>query len=114
MMSDKSPRQSMSKKSGKSLKDKRAEKKAKSSRTTASRTQSMPRNAETRPLLTLGVLAHSRKENERRLPIHPMHFQRVDADLRDASTSRPGTANGSASPTRNWRRTWAGCGRGTS
>jgi hypothetical protein len=30
-MSDKSPRQSMSKKSGKSLKDKRAEKKAKSS-----------------------------------------------------------------------------------
>ena len=43
----------------------------------------MPRNAETRPLLTLGVLAHSRKENERRLPIHPMHFQRVDADLRE-------------------------------
>ena len=43
----------------------------------------MPRNAEARPLLTLGVVAHSRKENERRLPIHPMHFQRIDADLRE-------------------------------
>jgi hypothetical protein len=43
----------------------------------------MPRNADARPLLTLGVVAHSRKENERRLPIHPMHFQRIDADLRD-------------------------------
>ena len=37
----------------------------------------MPRNADARPLLTLGVVAHSRKENERRLPIHPMHFQRI-------------------------------------
>ena len=43
----------------------------------------MPRNADARPLLTLGVVAHSRKENERRLPIHPMHFQRIDADLRE-------------------------------
>ena len=42
----------------------------------------MPRNADARPL-TLGVVAHSRKENERRLPIHPMHFQRIDADLRE-------------------------------
>ena len=33
-------------------------------------------------LLTLGVLATSRKENERRLPIHPHHFERIDADLR--------------------------------
>ena len=43
----------------------------------------MPRNADARPLLTLGVVAHSRKENERRLPIHPMHFERIDADLRE-------------------------------
>jgi alanine dehydrogenase len=33
-------------------------------------------------MLNLGVPAHSRKENERRLPIHPMHFERIDADLR--------------------------------
>jgi alanine dehydrogenase len=34
------------------------------------------------PLLTLGVLAGSRKENERRLAIHPRHIGRIDADLR--------------------------------
>ncbi|MEO5877334.1 MAG: N(5)-(carboxyethyl)ornithine synthase [Streptosporangiaceae bacterium] len=27
-------------------------------------------------------MAHSRKENEHRLPIHPAHFERIDADLR--------------------------------
>ncbi|MEU1956288.1 N(5)-(carboxyethyl)ornithine synthase [Nocardia rhamnosiphila] len=32
--------------------------------------------------LSLGVIARSRKENERRLPIHPHHFDRIDADLR--------------------------------
>ncbi|MET8678003.1 N(5)-(carboxyethyl)ornithine synthase [Streptomyces sp. NPDC004647] len=32
--------------------------------------------------LKLGVLSESRKENERRLPIHPSHFERIDADLR--------------------------------
>ncbi|MGZ4597228.1 MAG: N(5)-(carboxyethyl)ornithine synthase [Actinomycetes bacterium] len=32
--------------------------------------------------LSLGVLATSSKENERRLPIHPQHFGRIDADLR--------------------------------
>ncbi len=32
--------------------------------------------------LTLGVLATSSKENELRLPIHPQHFDRIDADLR--------------------------------
>ena len=32
--------------------------------------------------LSLGVIAHSRKENEHRLPIHPRHFERIDADLR--------------------------------
>ena len=32
--------------------------------------------------LTLGVLATSSKENELRLPIHPQHLDRIDADLR--------------------------------
>ena len=32
--------------------------------------------------LSLGVLATSSKENELRLPIHPQHFDRIDADLR--------------------------------
>jgi alanine dehydrogenase len=31
---------------------------------------------------SLGVIALSRKENELRLPIHPLHFDRIDADLR--------------------------------
>ena len=32
--------------------------------------------------LSLGVCGTSRKENERRLPIHPLHFDRIDAGLR--------------------------------
>jgi alanine dehydrogenase len=32
--------------------------------------------------LSLGVMARSSKENERRLPIHPMHLEHIDADLR--------------------------------
>ena len=32
--------------------------------------------------LTLGLLASSNKENEFRRPIHPQHFDRIDADLR--------------------------------
>jgi alanine dehydrogenase len=35
-------------------------------------------------LLHLGVLATSRKPDERRLPFHPSHFARIDADLRAA------------------------------
>ena len=35
-----------------------------------------------KPKLTLGVISQTRKENERRLPIHPAHFDRIDADLR--------------------------------
>ncbi|CAN7239474.1 N(5)-(carboxyethyl)ornithine synthase [Knoellia sp. LjRoot47] len=46
----------------------------------------MARSAEADPitdtLLSLGVLAHSRKENEHRLPIHPEHVDRIDPDLR--------------------------------
>jgi alanine dehydrogenase len=38
---------------------------------------------ETTPaLLLLGVLATSRKVDEKRVPIHPAHFERIDADLR--------------------------------
>jgi len=32
--------------------------------------------------LTLGVVATSRKPDERRLPIHPLHLERIDAELR--------------------------------
>jgi len=32
--------------------------------------------------LTLGVIARSRKENERRLALHPLHIKRIAADLR--------------------------------
>ena len=32
--------------------------------------------------LSLGVISRSRKEHERRLPIHPLHVERIDADLR--------------------------------
>jgi alanine dehydrogenase len=31
---------------------------------------------------SLGVISRSRKENERRLPIHPLHINRISADLR--------------------------------
>jgi len=33
-------------------------------------------------LLSVGVLARSQKENERRLAIHPWHLDRIDASLR--------------------------------
>lgn len=32
--------------------------------------------------LKLGVISRTRKENEHRLPIHPQHLERIDADLR--------------------------------
>lgn len=32
--------------------------------------------------LSVGVISRSRKEHERRLPIHPRHFERIDADIR--------------------------------
>jgi alanine dehydrogenase len=32
--------------------------------------------------LTLGVIARSQKENEQRLAIHPLHVERIEADLR--------------------------------
>ena len=33
-------------------------------------------------LMTLGVIGTSRKTDERRLPLHPRHLERIDADLR--------------------------------
>jgi alanine dehydrogenase len=41
----------------------------------------MTRSAETQQL-SIGVPAHSRKANERRLPIHPAHFSKIDRRLR--------------------------------
>src|SRR4051812_15281582 len=43
----------------------------------------MARRTGTNPLLTLGVMARSRKENEQRLPIHPDHLDRIDPELRE-------------------------------
>lgn len=42
---------------------------------------SIAKSTEAQPL-SLGVFAHSRKANERRLPIHPAHFARIDRRLR--------------------------------
>lgn len=41
----------------------------------------MPRNGDAQHLL-LAVMARSRKPNERRLPIHPAHFGRIDRQVR--------------------------------
>ena len=32
--------------------------------------------------LSLGIFSRSRKDGERRLPIHPVHFERIGRDLR--------------------------------
>ncbi|MFF1920006.1 N(5)-(carboxyethyl)ornithine synthase [Streptomyces sp. NPDC058221] len=34
--------------------------------------------------LKLGIVSQARKENEHRLPVHPAHFERIDADLRSS------------------------------
>src|SRR4029450_13502614 len=39
--------------------------------------------------LSLGVMARSRKENERRVPIHPQPFARIPDDLRAPLYLRP-------------------------
>jgi alanine dehydrogenase len=44
--------------------------------------------------LTLGVVATSRKPDERRLPIHPGHLERIDAGLRRSVFRRPATVSG--------------------
>jgi alanine dehydrogenase len=44
----------------------------------------MTETAPTPALLRLGVMATSRKPDERRLPIHPAHLDRIDVDLRAA------------------------------
>ncbi len=37
--------------------------------------------------LRLGVIGATHKENERRLPIHPHHLNRIDADVRNVRNS---------------------------
>ncbi|MFI5731040.1 N(5)-(carboxyethyl)ornithine synthase [Kribbella sp. NPDC051587] len=34
--------------------------------------------------LSLGIIAHTNKENEHRLPIHPRHFERIEPELRSS------------------------------
>lgn len=41
-------------------------------------------------MMKLGVVARSRKIDERRLPLHPLHFERIDADLREHITVETG------------------------
>ena len=65
-------------------------------------------------LLRLGVLGRSRKEDERRLPLHPRHLDRIPDDLAGASTSNAATASGSASPTTSWPVAWPACGAASS
>ncbi|TSD12903.1 N(5)-(carboxyethyl)ornithine synthase [Curtobacterium sp. KBS0715] len=50
----------------------------------------MTETAPAHQLLHLGVLADSRKADERRLPIHPAHLERIDPDLRAAMTLERG------------------------
>ncbi len=45
---------------------------------------------ETPPLLSLGVLSASSKENEHRRPIHPRHFDRIEPELRARITLETG------------------------
>lgn len=50
--------------------------------TTADSTASANDGPPTNGLLTLGLLAESSMENERRLPIHPHHLDRIDPEVR--------------------------------
>ena len=86
-MSDKSPRQNMSKKSGKSIKEKRAEKRKGAGRVLL---RHDPPAEEEVTLLSLGVVGTSAKENEYRLPLHPEHLPLLDPDLRARITLEHG------------------------
>ncbi|MGV8885611.1 MAG: N(5)-(carboxyethyl)ornithine synthase [Microbacteriaceae bacterium] len=50
----------------------------------------MSKTDSTPELLRLGVVATSHKVDERRLPIHPAHFERIDEDLRSRMTLEHG------------------------
>ena len=86
-MADKSPRQAASKKSGKSIKEKRADKRDRRSppssldKATSSKPASPKEVSGSMNHLTLGVLATTRKPDERRLPIHPLHLDRIAPEL---------------------------------
>ncbi len=88
-MSDKSPRQSMTKKTGKSIKEKRADKRAKGNEELL---VGQARQQEEVTLLSLGVIGTSAKENEHRLPLHPDHIENLDPDIRAVLTLEDGYA----------------------
>ena len=48
--------------------------------------------------LSLGVIARSRKENERRLAIHPRHVERIEAGLRRSIYLESGYGEGFGVP----------------
>ena len=74
----------------------------------------MTRSAEAQQL-SLGVLARSRKTNERRLPIHPAHFARIDRRVRSRIFLEHGYGSSSSAPlTTNWPNSSVGSGLVTS
>ena len=100
-MSDKSPRQGMSKKSSKSIKEKRADKRAKAHPESLSEQDAPEQEAVS--LLSLGVLGRSAKENEHRLPLHPDHLARLPPPRwPPGSPSSRGTARRSVAATTSW------------
>ncbi len=99
-MSDKSPRQGMTKKSGKSIKEKRAEKHAKAAGTSAAVERLDPQ--EEVSLLGLGVIGTSAKENEHRLPLHPEHLARLDPEIAGPDHARARVRRTLRRPTPSW------------
>ena len=59
--------------------------------------------------LRLDVIGATRKENERRLPIHPHHFDRIDADVRASIYLEGDMGSISASPIPSCPVGWPGC-----
>lgn len=59
---------------------------------TAQPSPAVPTTSPNQSLLSLGLLADSSMENERRLPIHPLHLDRIDPDVRARMTVERGYA----------------------
>ena len=64
--------------------------------------------------LSLGVIARSQKENERRLAIHPRHIERIEADLRRSIYLEPGYGEHFGVRTSSWRARSPACAPVTS
>jgi len=60
-------------------------------------------------MLTLGVIAHSRKENEHRLPLHPDHFDLLPPELRESIRFEHGYGEPFGIPDAQLERDFAGC-----